>query len=403
MNARERFIATMEFEPLNRPLYWEFGYWAPTLRRWYTEGLPKIAGIPDSLGDDSVVMGECLGIDWRNPHYDVDVNTALGFDEHMRRVPINNYFCPVFESKVLEDHPEWYKVVDCDGQIVQVNKSNGSRIHLDSPVKTREDYEKIKEERLQPDLSARLPKNWPEIKEQLKRRTYPLEYGGVQGFFNTPRRLLGFERLMYAFCTDPDLVRGMIDDVADLLIAIYDPVISELGGECALISEDMCYKSGCFISPGMFREFMMPAYKKLISFYHDHGIKTILVDSDGDVMGLLPLLVECGVTGLYPFECTGANDIVEVRKQFPRFQILGGIDKKKVSLTRVDIDAELERKVPQVWRTGGYIPFIDHTVPPEVSWENFCYYRKRLAELTRQATTALTTEQEAWPLFERRF
>jgi hypothetical protein len=30
---------------------------------------------------------------------------------------------------------------------------------------------------------------------------------------------------------------------------------------------------------------------------------------------------------------------------------------------------------------GGYIPMADHQVPPDVSWDNYLYYRRRLAEL----------------------
>ncbi len=40
MNSRERFLATMNFDSVDRVLLWEFGYWAGTLRRWYGEGLP---------------------------------------------------------------------------------------------------------------------------------------------------------------------------------------------------------------------------------------------------------------------------------------------------------------------------------------------------------------------------
>lgn len=381
MNTRERFLATMNFEPLDRPLYWEFGYWAPTIRRWYREGLPCVAGISDSMGDDATIAGQCIGIDWRIPDYDRDVKTALGLDEYMYRIPINNLFLPEFKEEILEDHKDWFKIRDMDGQVVEISRLNGSRRHLEAPVKTRADYERLKEERFQSNLQARLPANWPEVKENLKQRTVPLEYGGMLGFFNHPRRLLGFERLMMAFCTEPDLVKQIINDTAEMMIALYDPILSELGGECGLISEDMSYKCGCFISPEMFREFMMPAYKKMTGFYRDHGITTILVDSDGDVMNLIPLLIEGGVTGLYPFEVTGRCDIVEVRRSFPRFQILGGIGKKIVAQGRGAIDRELEYKVPELFKTGGFIPFIDHTVPPDISWDNFCYYRERLAEL----------------------
>ena len=148
-----------------------------------------------------------------------------------------------------------------------------------------------------------------------------------------------------------------------------------------MISEDMCYKSGSFVSPDMFREFMLPAYRKLTGFYRDHGITTILVDCDGDVSNLIPLLIAGGVTGLFPFEVNGNCDIVKVRERFPGFRIIGGIDKKQIAAGKESIDEDLERKVPCVFRIGGFIPMLDHSVPPTISWENFRYYRRRLREL----------------------
>ena len=383
MNALERFHATMSFTPVDRPLFWEFGYWAPTLRRWYGEGLPYLDGIDPELDDDGTVCAECLGVDWRNPNLDHDVNRTLGFDEPLHRVPVNNLFLPPFEPRVLAETDEWRTMVNTEGETVQVSRRNGSRHFLDAPVKTRQDYYRLREERLQVCLAERLPANWLELRAALKRRTYPLEYGGNQGFFNSLRRLVGFRHLMLLFSDDPAFVHEMIANVADFLIALYDPILSEIGGDCAMISEDMCYKSGCFISPAFFRTFMLPAYRKLTGFYRDHGIQTILVDSDGDVTRLIPLLIEGGVTGLHPFEVTGKCDVVEVRKSFPHFQILGGIDKRELAQGRGAIDRELERKVRFLCRTGGYIPFVDHTVPPDVSWSDFRYYRQRLAELAR--------------------
>lgn len=381
MTTRDRFLATMAFEPLDRTLNWEYGYWVPTIRRWYEEGLPRVAGIAAHLGEEAVIIGECAGIDWRNPHHAEDVNRALGFDEFMYRIPVNNLFCPPFKQIVLEDREDRTRIRDIDGQVVEISKLNGSRRHIEHAVKTRADYERIREERLQPNLAARLMPDWPQVREKLKHRTFPLKYGGMQGMFNSPRRLLGAERLLTAFYDDPHLVQEIIDDAVNLLIALYDPLLTELGGECAMISEDMCYKGGCFISPAMFRKFMLAPYKKLTGFYRDHGISTILVDSDGDVTNLLPLLIEGGVTGLYPFEVTGRCDITEIRRQFPRFQVLGGISKKAVAAGKEAIDAELEAKVPPLLRTSGFIPFVDHTVPPDVSWQDFCYYRGRLTDM----------------------
>jgi len=37
--------------------------------------------------------------------------------------------------------------------------------------------------------------------------------------------------------------------------------------------------------------------------------------------------------------------------------------------------------VQEVLKTGGYIPFGDHFIPPDVSWENFRYYRESLNKI----------------------
>lgn len=47
MNARERFLACMDFDLSCRVPLWELGYWAGAVRRWYGEGLPKRTGLPD--------------------------------------------------------------------------------------------------------------------------------------------------------------------------------------------------------------------------------------------------------------------------------------------------------------------------------------------------------------------
>ena len=60
--------------------------------------------------------------------------------------------------------------------------------------------------------------------------------------------------------------------------------------------------------------------------------------------------------------------------------------KQKLFLGKKEIDEELEAKLPFMLRKRGYITFVDHLVPPEVSWENFRYYRKRLEGLNKRNT-----------------
>ncbi len=95
---------------------------------------------------------------------------------------------------------------------------------------------------------------------------------------------------------------------------------------------------------------------------------------------LIPIFMEAGVTGMYPFETHCGMDIVRVRNQYPDLQILGGIPKSEIQLGTKRIDEILE-PVEQVLKTGGYIPFGDHFIPPEVDFRNFSYYRSKLNDL----------------------
>ena len=67
-------------------------------------------------------------------------------------------------------------------------------------------------------------------------------------------------------------------------------------------------------------------------------------------------------------------DAVKIRKKYGRDLVLaGGIDKRELTKDKKAIEKEVERILPLI-EQGGYIPTVDHTVPPDVSYDNFMYY-----------------------------
>jgi hypothetical protein len=320
------------------------------------------------------------GWTWGTPRAG-DVDRACGFDAHMERLPLNVFTCPTFAEQVVEDHGSWVIRRLSTGVL---RKEWGDRSSLPHdvgwPVQTRDDWERYKADRLRPTLTGRLPGDWPSALERYQRRTFPLVVGGY-GFYSTPRLLLGEVNLLYMFHDDPELVRTIISDLCDFWIALYDRVLHEVQVDVGQIWEDMSYNHGPLISPAMVREFMLPAYKRLTQFWRDHGIRVVLLDTDGDCWSLIPVLIEGGITGLYPFEVRAGMDVVAVRQAFPRLQIIGGIDKIQIAAGPAAIDEELHAKVPYMLRRGGYIPSVDHYVPPDVSWPHFAYYRGRLGDM----------------------
>ena len=388
MITRERYLALMSFEEADQTLLWELGYWGGTLRRWYQEGLPKIKGVPEEVADGSSIMAECAGVPLGR-YGEYDAHHYFKMDPAVMRVPLNIGTYPPFEQKVIEDHDNWFIRQDEDGSLRKEIKDRSTLPSIvGTPVSTREDWERYKAERLKPTLEGRLPDNWPQLVAEYKKRDYPLGVGGLYGFFGTPRYLLGEVEVLTKYYDDPELMKDMVNYLTDFWIALFDGVLKEVDVDAIFLWEDMCYKAGPLISPDMFREFILPGYKKLTSFLKEYGVKIINVDSDGDVWKLIPLWIEGGVTGLYPFEVAAGMDVVEVRKAFPKLGIIGGIDKMAVAKSKEAIDQELESKVPFMLRSGGYIPHIDHAVSADINFENFKYYRQRLEEIVRRSSKA---------------
>ncbi|HKJ27357.1 MAG TPA: uroporphyrinogen decarboxylase family protein, partial [Anaerolineales bacterium] len=382
-NARERFLAVMDFEPVST-IKWEFGYWAAAVKRWYQEGLERKYGIDEGLGESAGVHGGAAG--WRiGRPLGKDVNEICSLDLSLQRMRVNNFISPLYEEEVLEDHEDWILIKNNIGILEKRSKSlNSLSAYLEGPVKTRDDWEKLKAERLNPTLDGRLPSDWEAAKQVYKNRAFPLALGGGQGFFGTPRFLFGEVQVLTAFYDTPDLMHQVLNDLTDFWIALYDQILDEVEVDLMMIWEDICYNRGPLISPKTFEEFILPPYKKFTSFLRSRGVKNMIVDTDGDIWKLLPLLVEGGTTGIYPFEVNAGMNVVEVRKEYPRLQILGGISRTALIEGKDAIDQELEIKIPTMLNAGGYIPYMDHLVPPEVSWENFFYYRTKLNDMIDQ-------------------
>jgi uroporphyrinogen decarboxylase len=387
MNTRERFVTIMNFEKPDRMLRWELGYWYATLERWYREGLES----KYQPSKTSVEFNPGLGVRGEAaPHEDYskrrprerDAHDYLGFDDGLVALPVNAGPQPPFERKVFEDTDNHIVFQDEYGVKKKLKKLGASTPEFVGwPAETREGFERLKEERFSAELRDRIPESWPELVESYKNRDYPTALGGYPfGFYGFLRYMMGEERLLYNFYDDPDLVRDMMSFFADFWIELWNQVLDEVEVDCVHFWEDMSYKSGPLISPAMFREFMSPCYRRITDSLKDRGVSVIVVDTDGNIDVLLPLFLEAGLTGIYPIEVQAGNDLVAIRERYPKAHLMGGIDKIKVSKGRESIDEELEGKLPFMLERGGYIPHLDHHVHPEISWQDFCYYRRRLEE-----------------------
>jgi uroporphyrinogen decarboxylase len=209
----------------------------------------------------------------------------------------------------------------------------------------------------------------------------PLQVGVFPwGVFGTARDLLGVERLLMSFCDDPEMLLDMMESCVTLWLALYERVAVRVRIDHIHIWEDMSGKQGSMISMRMVEEFMMPQYDRIADFARRHEVPVLSVDSDGRVDELLPVMVRHGVNAFLPFEAQAGNDIEEVRRQFPKLGILGGLDKNALARGKQEIHAELDR-AQRMFAASGYVAGFDHSIPPNVSWENYRYFVENLERI----------------------
>ena len=139
------------------------------------------------------------------------------------------------------------------------------------------------------------------------------------------------------------------------------------------IADDLGYKNGAFFSPAMYREMLMPAHKMVCDCFKSRG-KAMLMHSDGNVKELIPLFMEMGIDCLQPLEVKAGMDLVELKKQYGhRLSLFGGIDARAMADSNpAIIEREIAIKVPFAKQGGGYLFHSDHSVPDNVSFQQYC-------------------------------
>lgn len=250
---------------------------------------------------------------------------------------------------------------------------------IEWPVKDRESWVRLRDRELDPTDPSRFPSNWPDYVSRFSTRDYPLQLTH-RGVYGMARNLMGDEALSYMFYDDPELVHEIMDYYTDMALGIWSRMCVEVDFDLIEFWEDMASKNGSLISPATFREFMKPQYLKVAKFAEEHGIKILLVDSDGFIEGLTELMLESGVTALYPYEVQAGNDVAKMLDTYPQLGILGGLNKNVMAEGKDEIDREMERARALI-RKGRFIPGPDHFVLSDVTFANYRYFMESLREV----------------------
>lgn len=357
MTVRDRFNKAMHWEKPDRVPHMEFGYWEETIRTWRGQGLPS------------------------HLQTNADVERYFGLEglSIVPVVPVKNGLHPPFDPVLLEEKDDRRLIQDGEGNICETFATDSSMPrYVRFGLATRQDWEMYKQERLDFTRRDRIG-DVHGVVETAHAAGQPVLFpaGSLYGWL---RNWMGLENLSIALLTDRRWVEKMMDHLVQMTLFLIEKSISGVVVDAASWWEDMCYNKGPLISPRLFGEVMVPRYKMITQALRRHGVDVNILDCDGRVYELVPGWLEAGIKCMFPIEAAH-TDPLRLREEYgDKILLFGGINKLALIKGKQTIDRELERIQPLVER-GGYIPCLDHRVPPDVTLENYCYYLEKKKEI----------------------
>lgn len=351
---REDYIELMTFGNVSRQMFVElFGPLVGLDAEWHTQGATE----------DEINM---VGFDWDYVPY-VDCGGNCG--------PMN-----VTTPVVLEEDDEYKIERDYLGRTTKLCKTTATiPLPLDYPVKTFEDWERVKSFFVFDE--SRIDEG--QVKKAIELQKHGcMVRASVQGGWDIARELLGEEEACLAYYLQPELMHDIINTVKETSLKVLDRVTRMVVIDEIYVHEDMAGKGGPLIGPDTIREFFAAYYNACWDLLSSRGTRLFNQDSDGFMMPVIDVFLECGVNVMHPCEPAAGMDMVEVRKKYGnRVALLGGIDKHILRKTKADIDKELQYKMQPLMQKGGTAFAIDHRIPNGTPLDNYRYYVQRGREL----------------------
>jgi uroporphyrinogen decarboxylase len=364
MTHRERFNRIFSFQPVDRIPCYFFGSWNETKLRWQKEGF-----------DGELVFGNegpqlpGMDPDWEPGMWNIHNLVVTG--------PLGD-----IQPKILEENEDRRVVRTSLGEEVVERKDGVSIPHtrvyaLEPTASSWKHFKKF----LNPYDSKRFPSGWKERAAELNKRDVVTTFmgGSLYGWL---RGWMGVENISYIMYDDPELLKEMVEYLADFFMQLMEPVLKVTKFDFVYFFEDCCGSSGPLFSPDIYGTVYDDHYRRMIRFYKDAGVPFALIDSDGWSEKFMPSWLGSGFDIMFPVEVGKWNaNPGDLRGKFGRrLCIFGAINKNLIFASEYELKEHLLNLKPCV-EEGGFIPIPDHRIPPQVSYRQMLDYIRIFGEV----------------------
>ena len=134
---------------------------------------------------------------------------------------------------------------------------------------------------------------------------------------------------------------------------------------------DLAHAQGTFFSPEFYKKYLFCFHKEICYFFASYGIPTIL-HSDGNIAGIIPLLIEAGFKALHPVQYSAGLDIGKLKREYKKeMAFFGNFDIDMMNFPREKLKTMLLRRLDICKEGGGYIFGLDSPLGPRTNLEDY--------------------------------
>lgn len=249
---------------------------------------------------------------------------------------------------------------------------------IDHPLRHAKDIEDIKKFKFYNAYdSARIEG----LKERVEYLYYKTDYaivaaGAVGGLLETCNWFRGFDQFPIDLMLNKKMAHTLLDKLCNYYIELMDAFLNVVGPYIQMVemADDVAVQNNLFISPDLYREMVLPYYKKLLNFVKSKTNAKIFHHSCGSTIKAGDILIEAGVDVLNSLQprATGM-DTTYLKDRFgSKLSFHGGVDIQYVMPIGKpkDVEDEVKRRIAIYAPGGGYILCCAHDILDDVPPEN---------------------------------
>ncbi|MGN0292700.1 MAG: uroporphyrinogen decarboxylase family protein [Lachnospiraceae bacterium] len=165
--------------------------------------------------------------------------------------------------------------------------------------------------------------------EKIDRNEYFVTPFVAPGIFEQCHYLQEIQNCLINFYEEPEAMHELIDYITEWEMQYAEELCRHFHPDALFHHDDWGSQISSFLSPDMFEEFYVPAYKKVYGYYRELGVDVIVHHSDSYAANLVPHMIDIGIDIWQGVMDT--NNIPElIDKYGDKITFMGGINSGRV-------------------------------------------------------------------------